>query len=59
MGAGPYLWQERIRRPNPTMVLTTTLNKTLPHGSRPTIPAGGTDSAQALRPTFEGWGPRL
>jgi len=42
------------------MVLATTLNKTLPHGSRPTIPSGGTpDSAQALRPTFEGWGPRL
>lgn len=41
------------------MVLTTTLNKTLPHGNRPTIPAAGPDSAQALRPTFDGWGPRL
>lgn len=42
------------------MVLATNLNKTLPHGSRPTIPGNaGTDSAQALRPTFEGWGPRL
>jgi hypothetical protein len=42
------------------MVLTTTLNKTLPHGMRPTIPSGTSgDSAQALRPTFDGWGPRL
>jgi len=42
------------------MVPTTTLSKTLPHGARPTIPQGATpDSAQALRPTFDGWGPRL
>ena len=42
------------------MVLTTTLNKTLPHGARPTIPSDSrSDSAQALRPTFDGWGPRL
>jgi len=42
------------------MVLTTTLNKTLPHGTRPTIPSGSdTQSAQALRPTFDGWGPRI
>jgi len=42
------------------MVLATNLNKTLPHSSRPAIPvAGDNNSAQALRPTFEGWGPRL
>jgi hypothetical protein len=42
------------------MVLTTTLNKSLPHSARPTIPAGiSSDSAQSLRPTFDGWGPRL
>jgi len=42
------------------MVLATSLNKILPRGDRPAIPAiGATDSAQALRPTFEGWGPRL
>ena len=42
------------------MVLTTTLKNTLPHGSRPTIPSDArSDSAQSLRPTFDGWGPRL
>lgn len=55
----PYLWQDELRRPNPIMVLTMTLNKTLPRGTRPAIPDSGTDSVQALRPTFEGWGPRL
>jgi hypothetical protein len=42
------------------MVPTTILKNTLPNSARPTIPQGASlDSAQALRPTFEGWGPRL
>ena len=42
------------------MLTATTLDKTLPHGSRPAIPTAQTeDSAQGLRPTFDGWGPRL
>jgi hypothetical protein len=59
--AAAYLWQDELRRSHPTMVLATNLNKTLPHSARPTIPGGvaAADSAQALRPTFEGWGPRL
>jgi hypothetical protein len=42
------------------MLTEPTLNKTLPHTARPTIPAATSGlSAQALRPTFDGWGPRL
>jgi hypothetical protein len=43
--------------------MTTKLNKTLPdtrpEHARPTLPAEGWNSAQSLRPTFDGWGPRL
>ena len=44
--------------------MITILNKTLPGGSRPesappTLPTDRWDSAQSLRPTFDGWGPRL
>jgi hypothetical protein len=45
--------------------MTTILpKKTLPGGSRPesappTLPTDRWDSAQSLRSTFEGWGPRL
>src|ERR1700729_458330 len=59
---GPYLGQELSRRLNPQM--TTILNKTLPTGARPdqalpTLPSDDRNSAQSLRPTFDGWGPRL
>lgn len=42
--------------------MTTIPNKTLPRGicsERPTLPPDERNSAQALRPTFDGWGPRL
>jgi hypothetical protein len=44
--------------------MTTIPNKTLPGGARtdrthPTLPSDERNSSQALRPTFEGWGPRL
>lgn len=44
--------------------MTTIPNTTLPGGSRSgrTHPAAPTDernSAQSLRPTFDGWGPRI
>lgn len=42
--------------------MTTIPNKTLPRGirsERPTLPHDERNSAQALRPTFDGWGPRL
>src|SRR5262249_10269588 len=58
--AAPYLGQELSRRLNPKM--TTIPNKTLPRGvrsERPTMPHDEGTSAQALRPTFDGWGPRL
>jgi hypothetical protein len=59
---GPYLGQELSRRQNPQM--TTIPNKTLPghpgsDRSLPTIRSDERNSAQSLRPTFEGWGPRL
>jgi len=41
--------------------MTTIPNKTLPRGvrsERPTLP-DDRNSAQSLRPTFDGWGPRL
>ncbi len=44
--------------------MTTIPNKTLPgadrirHG-RPTLTLDERNSAQSLRPTFDGWGPRL
>jgi hypothetical protein len=42
------------------MLTDNALKKTLPHSARPTIPAAEAGlCAQALRPTFEGWGPRL
>lgn len=42
------------------MVTTLTLSKTLPNGKRPTIPQALDGlSAQSLRPTFDGWGPRV
>ncbi len=42
------------------MLTASTLNKTLPNGTRPSIPAAQDNlSAQALRPTFDGWGPRI
>ncbi len=32
----------------------------LPHEARPTVSLpDGRDAAQSLRPTFDGWGPRL
>ncbi len=44
--------------------MTTIPNKTLPGGfwtgrRTPERPADDHNSAQSLRPTFEGWGPRL
>jgi hypothetical protein len=44
--------------------MTTIPNKTLPGGVRqdgalPTMPIDERNSAQSLRPTFDGWGPRL
>jgi hypothetical protein len=55
-----YVRQEPQRRHIPIMSTASTLNKMLPNGSRPTIPqADDRLSAQSLRPTFDGWGPRL
>ncbi|HEY6450138.1 MAG TPA: hypothetical protein VIX60_05605 [Candidatus Cybelea sp.] len=44
--------------------MTTIPNKTLPTGTQPdrtlpTLPSDERNSAQSLRPTFDGWGPRL
>jgi hypothetical protein len=44
--------------------MTTIPNKTLPAGARPDdalprLPSDERNSAQSLRPTFDGWGPRL
>ncbi|MGB8966386.1 MAG: hypothetical protein WCB99_12155 [Candidatus Cybelea sp.] len=44
--------------------MTTIPNKTLPGGGlsndeRTTRPIDERNSAQSLRPTFDGWGPRL
>jgi hypothetical protein len=44
--------------------MTTIPKKTLPDAARteqtqPTLPADRWNSAQSLRPTFDGWGPRL
>lgn len=44
--------------------MTTIPNKTLPGGSGhdrtlPGLPSEERNSAQSLRPTFDGWGPRL
>ena len=44
--------------------MTTIPNKTLPAGERsertlPTLRSDERNSAQSLRPTFDGWGPRL
>lgn len=41
--------------------MTTIPNKTLPRGPRSerALPADERNSAQSLRPTFDGWGPRL
>jgi hypothetical protein len=44
--------------------MTTIPNKTLPGGVRPDgslsrLPSDDRNSAQSLRPTFDGWGPRL
>lgn len=42
------------------MTTASQLNKTLPSGTRPTIPQAHDNlSAQSLRPTFDGWGPRI
>jgi hypothetical protein len=44
--------------------MTTIPNTTLPGGSQtgrmhPTQPTDERNSAQSLRPTFDGWGPRI
>lgn len=43
--------------------MTTNLNKTLPDTrpdrARPTLPTDRWNAAQSLRPSFDGWGPRL
>lgn len=44
--------------------MTTIPNKTLPGGAGrdhtlPGLPSEDRNSAQSLRPTFDGWGPRL
>jgi len=41
--------------------MTTIPNKTLPHAGRfdRSLTEDERNSAQALRPTFDGWGPRL
>jgi len=44
--------------------MTNIPNKTLPSGVRPesvrpTLPTDRWNSAQSLRPTFDGWGPQL
>jgi hypothetical protein len=44
--------------------MTNISNKTLPgsngpESNRPTLPTDRWKSAQSLRPTFDGWGPRL
>ncbi len=44
--------------------MTTIPNKTLPSGAqrdaaRPTLPSDDRNSAQSLRPTFDGWGAAL
>ncbi len=44
--------------------MTTIPNKTLPDAAgndrtQPTLPTDRWKSAQSLRPTFDGWGPRL
>jgi hypothetical protein len=43
--------------------MTTIANKTLPRGGTgrlsSTLMADERNSAQSLRPTFDGWGPRL
>ncbi len=41
--------------------MTTIPNKTLPAGARSNraLPTDERNSAQSLRPTFDGWGPRL
>jgi len=44
--------------------MTDKLNTTLPGGVRPgnvrpTLPTDRWNSAQSLRPTFDGWGPKL
>jgi hypothetical protein len=44
--------------------MTTIPSKTLPGGARheralPLSPSDDRNSAQSLRPTFDGWGPRL
>jgi hypothetical protein len=44
--------------------MTTIPKKTLPAGERsdgvlPRLPSDARNAAQSLRPTFDGWGPRL
>jgi hypothetical protein len=44
--------------------MATIPNTTLPGGSQagrkhPALPSDERNSAQSLRPTFEGWGPRI
>jgi hypothetical protein len=44
--------------------MITILTKTLPGGAAtertlPAMPSDERNSAQSLRPTFDGWGPRL
>jgi hypothetical protein len=41
--------------------MTKIPNKTLPGGGRSdrSLPTDERNSAQSLRPTFDGWGPRL
>lgn len=42
-----------------TTVMVTIPSKMHPFGNRPLTDTETAHSAQSLRPTFEGWGPRL
>ena len=52
-----YLRQNLLRRLDPIMVIIP-VNR-FSESQRPTVRAPERNSAQSLRPTFSGWGPRI
>lgn len=53
----PYLRQNLLRRLDPIMVIIP--GNRFSESQRPTVRAPERNSAQSLRPTFSGWGPRI
>lgn len=55
--SAPYLRQNLLRRLDPIMVIIP--GNRFSESERPTVRAPERNSAQSLRPTFSGWGPKI